>query len=396
MNNNKQRIFIVSPTESLLTMRGNRHPTLADMLVSNGQAVTYITTDFSHWNKQLFHDDQLMHLQERVNYEMVIIKTPGYSKNIGVERILWNMRVALSAGRVLLRSMSRSDILLVPSRPPELLAIGSILKKVKHCRIVCDIRDVWPDGLPLGRDFKSRLFSHYCDLLNRLSIGAFDQFVHTAPGFLGWLQRYDSRCRSEFIPLGFDTDRWISSRPIVSDEDSNIIRFVYLGDVTDSMDLQPLLLGLAKDRRFRLSFIGGGDKLGELIEQVRVMEADNVEFCGYLTKNEVIERLKDFHVAVIPMKSRYVMPNKLFDFIAAYRPVLAFGENDTSDLVERHSIGWKLLFEEVAVRKFLNEITLEEIVEKSRNIESMRDEFSRDFLYEKFISLVTNGAVTRN
>lgn len=43
-----RRIFIVSPTESGMTKRGNRHPAFATTLQLAGYEVIYLTTNFYH------------------------------------------------------------------------------------------------------------------------------------------------------------------------------------------------------------------------------------------------------------------------------------------------------------------------------------------------------------
>ena len=63
-----KKIYIISQTESHLTMRGKRHPNLADFLASKDYDLTYISSDFYHADKRHFKNNEIIEAQNQLKY----------------------------------------------------------------------------------------------------------------------------------------------------------------------------------------------------------------------------------------------------------------------------------------------------------------------------------------
>lgn len=77
-----RRLFIVSPTESCLTRRGDRHPKLAARFAAQGWNVCYISSDFYHAEKHHFSTEEIAAARERAGYELKLFHVPAYGDNI--------------------------------------------------------------------------------------------------------------------------------------------------------------------------------------------------------------------------------------------------------------------------------------------------------------------------
>ncbi len=386
--NTKPKIFIVSPTESLMTKRGNRHPVLAEKLKGYGYNITYLTTNYYHAEKRKFTNNEINEFITNVPYRVKVVSTIAFSRNISIKRLMGNIKAACIVMFYLLKHCYMKDILIVPSRPPEFMVFAALLKYIRCIKVVIDVRDIWPDGLPLNSTITHKIFKAYCNALNSYTACSGDYYMYTSSGFIEWIHRYKKNSNADFVPLGFDINRWKKCRPLIEQNIESVIKFVYVGDLASTIEIEPFVHAIARNDNFSLTFIGGGEKLQEIKNLVDKLNALNVHFKGFIPKEQVVAEMQNFHITVIPMKVKYVMPNKMFDSIGCFRPILVFGYNDAADFVKTNDIGWVLPFDTQEVRNFFDTLDKKEILVKSRNIARIRDSFSKDFLYAKAIGKI--------
>lgn len=384
----RPNVFIVSPTESLMTKRGNRHPVLASNLSGYGYKVVYLTTNYYHAEKRTFTDNEIQEFILKAPYEVKVVPTVGYRKNISLKRLLGNITSATFALLYLIRHCFERDIIIVPSRPPEFVFVGALLKCARNAKVVIDVRDIWPDGLALNNSPIHNLFRTYCNIVFSLTARAGNYYMYTAPGFIEWIRRYNKYGKADFIPLGFDKDRWEKCKPLRNHDIATTIKFVFVGEFAESMAIGHFIQAIASDDRYSLTFIGGGEKLEVIKKMTERLCARNIHFKGFLPRERVVAEMQNLHITVIPMKVKYVMPNKLFDSIACFRPILVFGQNDAADFVSTTDIGWVLPFDAQESKRFLDTLSKESILRRSQNIAKIRNNFSKDFLYQKAITRI--------
>lgn len=376
-------IIIISPFESSLTKRGNRHPFLADLLVESGYNVKYISSNFYHAEKKTFLKNEVDYAKKQKKYDQVFISVPGYKSNYALSRTITHQIFSL---KVFLHLISHPspDLVIIPSRPPEMIFSVTIAKFIKKYKMIIDVRDIWPDGFP-SRNIFYVFFWIYCNFFQYFSVIFQKNFVYTMPAFLRWIYRYQKKAKPKFITLGYDKERWNKNKPIEKIGEKK--RFVYIGNIAQALNLYPLINGIKEYKNWSLTIIGGGDRLNETKKYVKNNNIKNVFFNGFIDKNVLPSLIERFHISVIPMIGGG-MPNKLFDSIGSYRPILAFGENDLTKFVEDNNIGWALKFDENEVKQFLNDIEVSDIIKKSNNIKNIREQYSKEYLYEHYVEYV--------
>ena len=381
------KVYICSPFESKMAKRGTRHPRLAEFLCADGHDVEYVTTNFSHARKEYFDPQEIAHYTRTLPYKLIVLKIFGYYQHVSIRRILVHIYLSLRYFIYLINKVKRRDTIVVPSRPPELVFCVMLLKLIKGPKTLVDIRDIWPDMLTTENKVKDAVFRIYCNLYWYLTLRSIDKFAHTAPSFLNWLKRYAPRRRSQFIPLGFDADRWLAMKPLSKSSINRKLELVYVGELSHQIDLTGMIKAISRNSKYFLTIIGGGADTGKIKHLVRESSAKNIGFTGYIPFQDVVEQLRTKHIGVIPMVSD-AMPNKLFDYVASCLPILALGDNDASAFVERHNIGWKKDFDVKGLRDFVTSLCVDEVVEKSKNVAKIRDRFSKEELYRKYIELI--------
>ena len=386
-----ERIFIVGPTESALTRRGNRHPTLALYFVDHGFSVEYLTTNFYHATKTHFTQEEIDRVRAQIPYKMIVFKRLGYKKNISVTRVFSSFSMSIKAFLYLWPKLDRNSLLMLPSRPVELIFAAAMLRLLKKNSLLLDIQDVWPDALKSVSLWKRLIFRIYCNVFLYPSVRFYDRFVHVTPSFVNWLKRYAPAASSEFIPLGIDAARWPGDMIDTIDTVHDPLVLIYVGMLQYQIDILPVVQALVGRNDARLIIIGDsgqGERYPRVKQFVDKNHMENVEFQGFIEPMELPQHLKKADIGLIPIISS-LLPNKFFDYIAAYKPILVLGEtNDCALLTRQLDIGWVIPYSREGVQLFLDEIKAQKVIEKRYKIKEIKEKFSRDKLYLKFLEVV--------
>ena len=383
-------VYFFSPTESVLTRRGDRHPALAQHLVKAGYRVHYVSSGFYHAEKRHFSEAEITEAQQRVPYGLEILPCIGYPSNISIRRVLNNILLSLRAYRYLAGRLTPADLLILPSRPVESVFMAACLRRFRRCQVLLDIEDTWPDALVVRNPLARFVFRTWCNLLLRPSLRTFDLFVHICPSFTEWLRRYNPGATSRFISLGYDPARWQECRPRSGQPVSTPRRLVCVGQLQFQVDVMPILEALRRLPGYSLTIIGDegkGQRYREVTDYIAKHKLTNVEIIGVVPREKVASLLQDQCIGVIPIVTSLV-PNKLFDYVASYLPTLVLGCEDTGRIVSEHGIGWHIPLDAEATYEFLRDLTDAEIGTCRKRVETARPAFNREHLYDELEMLI--------
>lgn len=386
----KKNIIIVGMTESVMTSRGNRHPSLANYLVDKDYKLHYISSNFYHAEKRWFTDIEIENAQSKVDYDLYILKKIGYKKNISAMRVLSNLVFSIKAYFYLKKHINTETILIIPSRPVELIYFASVLRIKYKISVLVDIQDIWPDMLVNKSGITTYVFTKYCNFFLKRSLKYIDKFIHVAPSFQNWLKRYSPKSSSKFVPLGFEEGRWGEINSSANISNKNKITFLVIAQLTFQFDIIPILDALKNNENFELLLVGEngkGERFNELQSFLRMYNIKNFKNYGFLDTQNLISIMKTCDIGVVPMISTSI-PNKVFDYIANDLPIYVLGENDCSDFVNEYSIGWNSKFKSESIKKFLKTINHEEIQRKRLKLLKNKDEFKRKNLHRKILNLI--------
>jgi glycosyltransferase involved in cell wall biosynthesis len=271
-------------------------------------------------------------------------------RNNGMTRILnWCSYtvMALLAG---LRT-PRPDVVYASS--PHLLAAlaGWLLARFRRARFVLEIRDLWPQTLvAMGHlSETSRLYRGLRGLELFLYRHA-DRLVAMAPGTIDSLKAAGVEdARICYIPNGADPEDFIPSaeRDVLRRRYAfDKITGIYAGAHGPANGLDQLLEAAAQvlDRRVEVVLLGDGVLKPELTTMAAELGLTNVRFLDPVPKSEVVDLLAaaDFGIHVladIEIFRSAVSPNKVFDYLAAGRPVVTNSPGVVGDIIEAANAG---------------------------------------------------------
>jgi glycosyltransferase involved in cell wall biosynthesis len=225
------------------------------------------------------------------------------------------------------------DIVLASSPHPFAALAGARLASRHNAGFVLEIRDLWPQTLiDVGRVTASHPLIRLLVVLERWLYRRADAIVTLLPKASEHIaEKGGEPARVAWLPNGVDLTltpppgRRSATEPLV---------VMYAGAHGQANALHLLLdaalmlqnAGITNERiRFRL--VGGGTEKDALRERARAEGLRNVVFEPSVPKNEIFRVLAEADAFVIPIPAlalyRYgVSPNKLFDYLAAGRPII--------------------------------------------------------------------------
>lgn len=386
----KNKVFLIGPTESILTKRGNRFPNFADFFVQENVNVVYYTSDFYHAEKRFFSKAEIHNAQSKCTYELNVLSVLGYFNNVSVKRVFSNFFFSLKLFFILLFRVKKHDKILLPSRPVELIFFMSLLKRIKGVGVYLDIQDVWPDALQIANKKKKKIFEVYCNSYLKPSLKYYTGTIHTAPSFKNWLRRYALNTPSNFVPLGWENKRWEVKKEHSLTNNYKVIQFVCIAQLQYQIDVMPILEVLKDEKDYFLTIIGEdgkGERYDEVVHYIRNNNIENVRIVGKVERNDMINQLRHMDIGILPMITSSI-PNKIFDYLAAYLPIIVLGENDSANLVNDYKIGWSCKFNAEDLNVLMRNLRRGDIETKKEQVLKIRNEFSRDQLHQKIKELV--------
>jgi glycosyltransferase involved in cell wall biosynthesis len=364
-------VFIVSPTESVITTRGKRHPNLASYLVSKDIDVFYITSTINHAEKRLFTPQEVSAALKETEYKTEYINAGIYYKNISIKRVFWNFIFSIKVFLVLIKYARAGDVLVFPSRPPELMLVARILKMLREVKLFLDVEDIWPDAFLVKNRLQRAAFYSYCNLINKLSISSFDAGVHVSPNFKAWLERYSPSYISEFAPLGITQEDFKSEhKKYYKDKSFEGLKIFYGGTLSLQFDILPLIKAISQSTTNFKIVLAGDSGDGDRFEEVMSCIKENCidyEFCGLLDKKAFINKIGQSDIVVVPMISGG-LPKKFFDAMGSIKPVLCLGSGGVAQEVVNYNLGWVAGFDENEILALLDSINRTSLDEKIENV----------------------------
>ena len=311
----------------------------AKYLQRSGHRVTIFAASTVHNSDQNLITDGRNWREEYVDgVHYVYIRCRDYQGN-GGSRILNMCEFAWKLPGVCAR-FDKPDAIVATSMPPMSCAVGIHLARKYRCRAVAEIADLWPESLIaygmagprnpavlLLRRLEKWIYKK-ADAIVFTMEGAYDYILEQ-----GW-EKDIPRSKVHFINNGVDLEAFQYNREHYRIENAELVnpdifKVVYTGSIRKVNNLGTLLdaAKLVENPRVKFLIWGDGDELPALRKRVEDEGISNVTFEGRVEKKYVpyIVSCADLNIAhntSSPIFRYGISFNKLFDYLAAGKPVL--------------------------------------------------------------------------
>jgi glycosyltransferase involved in cell wall biosynthesis len=321
---------------------GTRHHEFARLLASRGHKVTVIASPVNYITGG--HTNQLSAEMEGV----AILRAAVYDAHHKsfVHRMLAFFSFMLSSFWIGL-GVKNVDLVWGTSPPIFQGVTAWALARLKGAKFLFEVRDLWPRFAIAVGVLTNPVLIALSNWLERFLYRRADRVVVNSPGFLDHVSGRGAK-RVELIPNGADPAMFDSAASGESFRKANQLegKFIalYAGAHGMSNDLGVVLDSarlLSDSKNIHFVFLGDGKEKPALIAQADNLS--NVTFLLSVPKAEMASALAgaDACIAILKPLEEYktTYPNKVFDYMAAGRPVALAIDGVIREVVEAADCG---------------------------------------------------------
>ncbi len=305
---------------------GTRHHEFARLLTARGHKVTVIASPVSYITGS--HTNQVNSKMEGVTILRAAVYDAHHKSFI--HRIVAFFSFMLSSFWIGL-GVKNVDVVWGTSPPIFQGVTAWALARMKGAKFLFEVRDLWPQFAIAVGVLKNPVLIALSEWLERFLYQHADRVMVNSPGFLQPVTSRGAK-RVKLIPNGADPSMFDPADSGLIFRESNGLKnkFValYAGAHGMSNDLQVVLEAarlLADAKNIQFVLLGDGKEKNALMTQAGEMNLSNVTFLPSVPKTEMASALAgaDACIAILKPLEEYktTYPNKVFDYMAAGRPV---------------------------------------------------------------------------
>ena len=228
------------------------------------------------------------------------------------------------------------DLILSPSPPLTLGWLNLGLAKLKGCKVIYNVQEIYPDILKLKRGLVLNLLRRIelkvynrSDAVTTIDKIFYDTIAH----------RFKDQSKLHIIPNFVDTELyhevdWEGKLDSRFFPNNNSIKFLYAGNIGLAQSWEPLIELADKIRDVNVEFIviGEGAKRGYVEEEIQKRSLDNLHLLPYQPR-EMMPAILSYSDAsfifMAPEMDGDGFPSKVYTIMACERPLLVLSGNNT-------------------------------------------------------------------
>ena len=296
------------------------------------------------------------------------------------------------------------DVILSPSPPLTIGVINLWLAKIKGCKTIYNVQEIYPDILKrkgglvieLLHKMERYVYSH------STAVTTIDQVFYNVI-----VERFRDKSKLHIIPNFVDTELYNPHSGNISLLDSNLfpttasLKLLYAGNIGFAQDWEPLirLAERTKGCPFEYFIIGEGVMKTYLEEKVCDLGLTNVHILPYQPRSLMPSILAYSDLQFIFMNPDMEMqgfPSKVYTIMACGRPLLVCSGNDTPivKFLQEHNCA-KLITEKnmddkvEKMMSWLNTVSSDELTSLGHNgVEVIEKMYTKDVITREYMNLV--------
>ena len=328
---------------------GTRHHELSRYLVGRGQRVTVIASPVSYLTGAASGDrPETKHEPLDEGVEVRRAYTYAALHRSFVHRVISFISFMLSSFYAGLR-VKNVDLLWGTSPPIFQGLTAWALARLKGAPFLFEVRDLWPAFAVAVGVLRQPVLVYAAEKVERFLYRRADVVVVNSPGFIDYVRERGAR-KVVLVPNGSDTRMFdpqadgADFRRAYNLEDKYVA--LYAGAHGMSNDLEVVLEAarlLQRREEILILLVGDGKEKPALVGKAQAMGLTNVRFLPPVAKVDMGPALAaaDACIAILKPVAMYktVYPNKVFDYMAAGRPVILAINGVIRELVEKAGAG---------------------------------------------------------
>ena len=373
--------------------------------INMGYKVTVITC-FPNFPKGRVFEGYINKLYQKENIDgITVIRVWSYiTENNGfVKRIIDYVSYALTS--FLFGLFVKTDLIIATSPQFFTALSGRMLSVFKRIPWVMEVRDLWPDSIAAvgSMNISSKPFKILKKIEHHLYLSA-SKIVVVTDSFKKYVIK-EHQITSEKVGVfknGVLISNFKKPKPndVMTLKESlglkNKIIISYLGTHGLAHGLKFILESISKisNPDLHFLFIGDGAEKQNLIEYSKTLHSKNFTFLESVTKSEIPLYIEMSDYSLVNLKKsdefKNVIPSKIFENIAMYKPILLGVEGESKKLIDDYEVG--VCFEPENKESFLNALQDIQNLERESfkgNCNKMLADFDRNNIAENLIKFIS-------
>ena len=320
----------------------------------------------------------------------------------GLRRVAAFLQFAVRSLVAVLR-LPRQDVIVATSTPLTIAIPAAVARLRRRCRLVFEVRDLWPE-IPIEMGYlQSPPLRWAARALERFAYGIADEIIALSPGMAEGVRRVvGNRKRLTVVPNSSDLERFSIAQgrpdwwPDLSPEARVVLYAGTLGKANDVGWIVRVLTSEHAPDDLHVVVVGGGADaaaISDLAERTGQL-GRRIHVHGPVPKDEIVGAHRATHACLSLFADVHSLettsPNKLFDALAAGRPVFINYGGWQEDLLAEHDCGARISRDPDDAARSLSNILFDQrrLLEMSNNARVAADRFSRDRLYQRWAEVV--------
>ena len=302
--------------------------------------------------------------------------------------------------------MKNIDVILSPSPPLTIGRLNNWLGKLKGCKVVYNVQEIYPDILNKP---ETSLVHRYLRSMERKVYNQSDAVTTIDQIFYDTIvDRFEDRSKLHIIPNFVDTDLYKSGvstaeldKSLFPENDN--IKLLYAGNIGWAQDWKPLVKLAEKTRNLPVEYflIGMGKMRSWVEEQKQTLGLDKLHILDYQPRHlmPAILAYSDLqYIFMTPESEGMGFPSKVYTIMACGRPLLVCSGENTPIVNFLKPIGCaKLITDHDLDRKtdemtqWLAGMTREKLREMGAKGETIvKAEYAKEIVTNKYVELVNS------
>ena len=356
-------VWVFQTGEPLPSDDGNFRPmraiNISNMLLRKGHKVVLWSTAFFH-QKKIHRSNEFKVIKISDNFEIRLIPSPGYRKNISFNRFYDHCILAYNLYKKLQSTNEKPDVGFIGFPPIEAAYVFTKWLKENNIPSLIDVKDQWPtiivDSLPSPlRVFGKIMLYPYYYMAKKAMHFSTGVCAHSK-GFLDWSIMFSQRNQTNqdiIVPLSVpdekpnikdskDAKLWWKNIQINS---KRKFRVMFVGSLSRSFDFDPIFESShnLKKQNINCEFVicGEGEKFNSL--KTKSKNFDNIKIIKWIDKAkiETLAKISDATIAPYKNSSDLIIsiPNKIIDSLRLGLPILSPLKGELEVLIKENRIG---------------------------------------------------------
>jgi len=225
----------------------------------------------------------------------------------------------------------------VVQSPPLLLSFISVCAlKLRRRKIILNVSDLWPSAaIELGA-LKPGSLSH------KLLLYMEKRIYRNASVVLAQSDEIIAHVRTIIPDKECHLYRNLPShKELIAIEKTGPLRIFYAGLLGVAQGVYECCLKMELPQNVEFHIFGDGAEKQLIEEYIKQNSNSGIHFHGMVPRNILHEKLKEFDVAFVPLKTRIYgsVPSKIFEYSLLGIPLLYFGGGEGEDIVRDFNLG---------------------------------------------------------